>query len=93
MPGTPALPVRPDAVNIIFGAAGHIVIDHLRQASDIQPPGGHIRCHEGPELAAFEGLEGAGPERLALAAVQGRGTDPFGGQFFGEPVSPVPGAG
>ena len=58
-----------DAVDVIFGMAGQIVVEHMADAGNIKPACRHIRCDQETQLAFAEPIERAGAMRLVQIAM------------------------
>ena len=76
-------------MNIIFGDARHVVIDHIGQIGDVKASCSHIRCHEDADLTVFELSESTCSERLTLVAMQRNRIDSLCSKFLRELVCPV----
>jgi len=64
-----------DAVNVVLGVLGNIVIDHVADVLHVDAARGHVGGHQDFELSALEMLHQF--ETLALGQVPG---DAFGGK-------------
>src|SRR5260221_4472431 len=82
-----------DTMDIVFRHVGQLVVDHMRQLFDIEPPRRDVGRDEHAHLAELE--LGQCPRTLALAlvAVDGIGTDAVLVELLGEPVRTMLGAG
>ena len=56
-----------DAMDVILGMLRHVVVDHVRDAFDVQSARGDVRCHHHFVLAGLESVERLDP--LALRPV------------------------
>ena len=94
--GSP-LPARPagaaDAVDVGLRHLGEVVVEHVGELLDVQPPGGDVGGHQALDLPGLEVGQGLLPGGLALVAVDGGGGNTRLGQIPGHLVGPVLGAG
>ena len=81
-----------DAVHIIFGVLGQLVIDDVGDAFDVQSPGNDIRGHQNRHPALHEGLQRALALPLGLVGMDGSGLDAALLQHPHHPVGRVLGA-
>ncbi len=68
-PVRPGARGAPDAVDILFGHVGQLVIDHVADAGNVDPSRGHVGRDQHRRLGALELVERAFALRLALIAV------------------------
>ena len=61
-----------DAVHIVFGVEGHVVVEDGRHVLDVQATGRDVGTHQQIHLAALEGFKRLQALVLALVAVQRR---------------------
>jgi len=82
-----------DPVDIIFGMTRKVVIDHVRDAFDIDSSRGNIGRNEDADTARLEILQCAETLILGAVGVKSRAGDSQGFQPTGNTVGPVFGAG
>ncbi len=58
-----------DAVDVILGEAGQVVVDDVADAGDVEPAGGHVGGHKEPDLPTAHVDDGAVACSLAHVAV------------------------
>ena len=58
-----------NAVDIVFGCMGQVVVDDGRQLRNVESTGGHIGGHQHLDLVLLETIEGAQTLILALVAI------------------------
>ena len=78
-----------DTVDIGLRHVGQVEVDDQGQLADVDAPGGDVRGHQNPDLAAFEALQGPDPAALALIAVDSHGGDICPPQLLYHSVCPV----
>ncbi len=78
-----------DAMDVIRGDHGQLVVDDVRQQLDVQSAGREIRRDEHTHASRLEVGERSDPSRLALVAVDRRRVDAVGNELLGEPVRAV----
>ena len=82
-----------DAVDINLRDFGHIVIDHVRNAVDIQSASGDVGRHQHWRSLGFELGQHSLPYVLALVTVNCRRKDPRSVQLFDDLIGPAFGTG
>src|SRR6185437_4949764 len=75
-PLTARPPGTPDAVDIVLGMNGHVEIEDVRQALDVETAGRDVARHEQANLALLEALQRLGALGLRHVAMEGRGVEP-----------------
>ncbi len=58
-----------DAVDIILGEEGEVIVDHVLQIRDIQTAGGHFGGDQHPNLALHKVAQGAAAAALSLVTM------------------------
>ena len=76
----------PDAVHVRVRVLGAVVVDHVRDAGDVEPAGCHVGRDQDVDLSDPERPERAFPGALAQIAVHGRDREPAEVQVLGHPV-------
>ena len=59
-----------DAVNVIFSLTRQIIVDHVRDALDVDAARGHIGSNQYTQAAFTQHLQGAGTRALLHVAMQ-----------------------
>ena len=62
-------------MDVVLGVRRQLEVDDVGQILDVEPASRHVRCHQHPDLAILEALEGARPLRLGAVAVDRDGLD------------------
>src|SRR6185437_6638144 len=75
-PLTARPPGTPDAVDIVLGMNGHVEIEDVRQALDVETAGRDVARHEQANLALLEALQRLGALGLRHVAMKRRGVEP-----------------
>ncbi len=94
-----AMPVRAgargaaDAVDVLLGHVGQVVVDDVRDIVDVDAARGDFGGDENTRLALLEAVERTGALALALVAVDGVGVEAGAFQLLRDAVSAVLGAG
>ena len=73
-----------DAMHVGLGVVRDVVVQHVRDALDVEPAGGDVGGDEDVELSVLEGGDGALAHRLRDVAVDGHRRKPSGAQLFGD---------
>ena len=63
-------------MDVVFRVLRDVVIDHMRYAADIDPPGGDVGRYKNPEFPLLESFEGFLPLGLCPVRVDGGGRYP-----------------
>ena len=90
---TPGTAGAADAVDIGLRHLGQVIVEHVGQLFDVQPPGGDVSGHQAADIPRLKVGQGLLPGGLALVAVDGGGSHPRLFQIPGHLVGPVLGAG
>ena len=86
----PAGPRGPsDPVDVALGDVRQVVVDHVRDALDVDAARRDVGRHQHAASAGLEALERAGAGGLGLVAMDGVGRDPILGELPGDPVGAV----
>src|SRR5690606_13558812 len=78
-----------DAVHVVLGHHRQVVVDHQRQARDVEAARGHVGGDQDPRLAGLELVQRLLPLRLALVAVDRQRRQPGLAKLFGQAVAAV----
>ena len=79
-------------MHVLLGDLGEIVIDHVRDAVDVDATGRDIGGDQDRDVAVLEALERTLTRALGLVAVDGGGADVRSVELLDELVRPVLGA-
>jgi hypothetical protein len=60
-----------DAVHVVGGNLGQVVVDHVADGAHVDAAGGHVGGDEHAQVAATQLVEGAGAHALVHVAVEG----------------------
>src|SRR5699024_1796527 len=78
-----------DAMDIVFGHVGNVVVDHVRELVDVQAAGSNIGSHQHADPVFLELAQCAGARSLALVAVNGSRRQAVGFKLAGQAVGAV----
>lgn len=78
-----------DAVDVVLGGFGEVVVDDVGDAVDVDAAGGDVGGDEHPNGAAFEVGKGAKALVLGAVGVKGGGFDAVAVEVAGDAVGPV----
>ncbi len=84
LPAAPGPAGAADAVHVGLGVVRDVVIEHVRDALDVEPAGGDVGGHQDVDLAVPEVADGAFPLRLRDVAVDRRRAEAAGLQLLRE---------
>jgi hypothetical protein len=82
-----------DAVDVVFVAGRHVVVDDVRHSVDVQSAGGHVGGDEDAQTSVTEALERALALSLGHVAVDGAGPEAALHEVFAEAFGAALGAG
>lgn len=69
---TMGAPCATDTMDVGIGRIGHIVVDHMRDALNVEPARRDVRGDHDMEMPGFEAMQGALALSLCAVAVQAR---------------------
>ena len=78
-----------DAVDVVFGHVGQLVVHDVGKETDVDPARGHVGGDEDADRVRLEIGEGLGAGGLALVAVDRGGGDAVDAKLLGETVGAV----